>query len=283
MIYISNYNQWGSSTLDLAFCQQKHCASIFSFQLFALKQTERIDGKQRRLARELTWVSICEMLQRCKRLQKCPLFSISESTTAAGMPVLLGEGIGAEESSVWVRCQMESSAGGTVDCSEELQASLATWESRIAVSPHSRLECIYYSYKIHFLSFFMLGAITLCYLLVQPQHQGFSLGLGCTRGLAYSRDKFWQMRTTKEEVTLCNAERLNPCPGSTCSSGSSISELLGLGRASLFVELQVSPDVTTALPPLGLSMRSSIIGWRHGIKKFAGPHCILSHKFREKG
>lgn len=283
MIYISNYNQWGSSTLDLAFCQQKHCASIFSFQLFALKRTERIDGKQRRLARELTWVSICEMLQRCKRLQKCPLFSISESTTAASMPVLLGEGIGAEESSVWVRCQMESSAGGTVDCSEELQASLATWESRIAVSPHSRLECIYYSYKIHFLSFFMLGAITLCYLLVQPQHQGFSLGLGCTRGLAHSRDKFWQMRTTKEEVTLCNAERLNPCPGSTCSSGSSISELLGLGRASLFVELQVSPDVTTALPPLGLSMRSSIIGWRHGIKKFAGPHCILSRKFREKG
>lgn len=107
-------------------------------------------------------------------------------------------------------------------------------------------------YKIHFLSFFMLGAITLFYLLVQPQHQGFSLGLGCTRGLAHSRDKFWQMRTTKEEVTLCNAERLNPCPGSMCSSGSSISELLGCGRASLFVELQVSPDVTTALPPLGL-------------------------------
>lgn len=66
------------------------------------------------------------MLQRCKRLQKRPLFSISESTTAASMPVLLGEGIGAEESSVWVRRQMESSAGGTVDCSEELQASLAT-------------------------------------------------------------------------------------------------------------------------------------------------------------
>lgn len=42
------------------------------------------------------------------------------------MPVLLGEGIGAEESSVWVRRQMESSAGGTVDYSEELQASLAT-------------------------------------------------------------------------------------------------------------------------------------------------------------
>lgn len=157
MIYISNYNQWGSSTLDLAFCQWKHCASIFSFQPFALKWTERIDGKQRWLARELTWVSICEMLQRCKRLQKRPLFSISESTTTASMPVLLGEGIGAEESSVWVRRQMESSAGGTVDCSEELQASLATWESRIAVSPHSRLECIYLSTKFTFSLFSCWG------------------------------------------------------------------------------------------------------------------------------
>lgn len=37
MIYVSNYNQFGSSTLDLAFCQWERCANIFSFQPFTLK------------------------------------------------------------------------------------------------------------------------------------------------------------------------------------------------------------------------------------------------------
>lgn len=143
----SHYTQLGFSTLDFAFCQQEHWANTIFFQPFLLKLQDT-NFYQRAFAGLERWctlvfVKCCEDAE-CFRSAACSEWGSEQ----VGMHT---QRLGEEGRSVWLHRRQ---GWDVVNWGNSPRAEWwGIWESRAAVSPHSRSECICYRDEANTLSF----------------------------------------------------------------------------------------------------------------------------------